>query len=1189
MRLTRLFFATLLCLWVNVANAANPSLTSPITGNTFTGSTQTFTWNAQGNVVTNWVLYIGSAVGKYDYYNSNALAAAVTSKTVTTLPVNAHKAFVRLRYKIGTTWGFQDYTFYMAGTNHLPTISGTPASSVKVGEAYAFTPTVTDMDGEAKTFSILNKPKWALFSAATGKLTGTPTAAHLGKTDNITIKVKDERGGMATLSAFSIAVLDPFSSLTLDTDGDGMPNTTDTDDDNDGVLDNDDFRPLDRTIQVMPSYTGRVSSYAQTYVRADSPTSNYNSNAYLQTRSLAGAYATAGLLYFDIPSTLNGKRADNISKATLTLKSDTEKDTVKLYASSNTAFPTAASATWNNAQALFGKSLYGQVAMKAGTAASAVLSPKVAAGKIVFVVDETGDDAREKLIKSNAETYLDLEFNEVDPVIVSITPVADSLATQAGGELRYQVQLTQAPTSDVYVPLALQDTTTATLTSAQRLVFTPSNYSTAQTIVIKGKDDGSNQGTKANQLLVAPLLSEDSYYNGNNPTDWDFKVYAALPTAQSGQAYSVKADYTGTNPQFDLVGAPIGMSINAKTGVITWQPDSSEVGSYDFSITAKENGTLVYNKTVNLRVALVGANPTNAFYVVPNAQITNPVGTLGTIGNPYTNIETALAAASLNASKRTVYVRGGRYDNTAVTIGNMMGTAGNQVVLSKLPGERVKFIFTGLSAFDIQETAAHIVIDGFEVDGKAINDHWDMLANHWWDPKGDRTIGGGQAFNVDGQYITIRNNVIHDAYQKAVNIYKGRYVNVLNNVVYDIGHSSLSGGHAIMRKWERNFHIKPTDGKDLGVDVYNDADYQYRFDITGNLVLRVEQRIYSRVFNKGYSNLTIDEGKPISIDETQDTDPKSRISNNLVLYGGIDHIRLKQNPNMVVNNNSILADLNRPDVMPDGITDKSRLSNLKFYGNMVGSKGIAVELDDSFMTNGVDDDPTQLRKYGNYIGGGGTITGNLAGITNLGANVSSLFTDVANNDFHAAVSDNRTAVGVGDAYLSQMFGLVNEYAIAVTPGGWQHDHLKNAQYIVANIPKTVFSRATYYIGASTIETGHQALYIKFIDTDGQWLYTKREVNGAAWNALSNKDLIDPTIYDLASVAIQKCDTCKGAYAFQLVLPQQWFDYYGNAAHTPFTITNSDGTISNVVYLDPTHNPEHKNILDYAVKGIVRSY
>jgi hypothetical protein len=86
------------------------------------------------------------------------------------------------------------------------TISGTPATSVTAGQAYAFTPSATDSEGRALVFAIANKPPWATFTASSGQLSGTPPAASVGTYSNIVIAVSD---GLrtATLPAFAVQVL----------------------------------------------------------------------------------------------------------------------------------------------------------------------------------------------------------------------------------------------------------------------------------------------------------------------------------------------------------------------------------------------------------------------------------------------------------------------------------------------------------------------------------------------------------------------------------------------------------------------------------------------------------------------------------------------------------------------------------------------------------------------------------------------------------------------------------------------------------------------------------------------------------------------------------------------------------------------------------------------------------------------
>jgi hypothetical protein len=85
-------------------------------------------------------------------------------------------------------------------------ISGSPASSVSVGSAYSFTPTVSDSrTGYARSFTIISKPSWATFDSKTGKLSGTPPAASVGLYPYVAIEVYDGIGS-ALLGPFSISV-----------------------------------------------------------------------------------------------------------------------------------------------------------------------------------------------------------------------------------------------------------------------------------------------------------------------------------------------------------------------------------------------------------------------------------------------------------------------------------------------------------------------------------------------------------------------------------------------------------------------------------------------------------------------------------------------------------------------------------------------------------------------------------------------------------------------------------------------------------------------------------------------------------------------------------------------------------------------------------------------------------------------
>ena len=110
------------------------------------------------------------------------------------------------------------------GTGPLK-ISGSPASTVAAGKAYAFTPTTTDSSGKKISFSITGKPSWAGFSSTTGALTGTPAASNVGKYSSIGIEAYD--GTTTAILWFSITVTATSTSVATITLS-GTPSTSAT-------------------------------------------------------------------------------------------------------------------------------------------------------------------------------------------------------------------------------------------------------------------------------------------------------------------------------------------------------------------------------------------------------------------------------------------------------------------------------------------------------------------------------------------------------------------------------------------------------------------------------------------------------------------------------------------------------------------------------------------------------------------------------------------------------------------------------------------------------------------------------------------------------------------------------------------------------------------------------------------------
>jgi hypothetical protein len=106
-----------------------------------------------------------------------------------------------------------------ATKNSAPVIEGSPPTAATVSSSYEFRPKVSDADGDAVSFTVANKPAWATFDPATGRLSGKPTAADVGIYANVQVTVSDGKASSA-LPAFSITVAKGYTDPGFDKDAD---------------------------------------------------------------------------------------------------------------------------------------------------------------------------------------------------------------------------------------------------------------------------------------------------------------------------------------------------------------------------------------------------------------------------------------------------------------------------------------------------------------------------------------------------------------------------------------------------------------------------------------------------------------------------------------------------------------------------------------------------------------------------------------------------------------------------------------------------------------------------------------------------------------------------------------------------------------------------------------------------------
>jgi hypothetical protein len=873
--------------------------------------------------------------------------------------------------------------------------------------------------------------------------------------------------------------------FTLDSDADGIINVIDTDDDNDGVLDNLDFAPLNPATSTQTILSTIATVTADAGLRNNSASSanqNFGTEALPQTKNIDRSL----VMKFVQPANLD------LTQAILTVYTNDENDALQVFfLPSSTWFEVTAGAnpgiTYSNNLTNFNaRQLLGTTAAPSGGKYTFSIPLNIfssTGGNFTILVFDPNDptgaiESLKTKETSGAGATVEFKHRQPNPIRVISDQSAGTKFYANGPNQNVGFKLAQAPTSTVYLPIELTDTTKAKIIGSKVLVFNTSNWNVFQNISIDPLAPGNFD------IAARPLHGNDVFYNGSNPHDLLNYVIQATDVVNLSASYSIATGSIlsedlnvvsavgSTTFKFKILSGPTGLSIVENSGLMNFHPLMHQIGTHTvmIEVTDDKGNTSMFTTTI---IVTSGSPDPVGKYVVPYASTNGN----GTAANPYNDIPFAVAQAAL-AGGGNVFVRGGVYNLLDIQNIGTAATAANPIVIQPLPGETVKFDFgVKTNAFEFLATSRHIEFTGFEIDGGTDNvDFWCLPAQAFW---GDQTVfrGGGIAIGVNGENLTIRGNYIHNCYQKGVEIRTARYLKVYDNIIHSIATTSLSGGHGIMRQQSSG----PVIGVDNGVD--------YRWDLMGNLIFNVEQRIYSWVPSKGFIDMVLDEGKPILIDDPSDAanvaaSMKARITNNVVAYGAIDQIRLKSTNNLTVSNNTVYSAAPAADGITDKIGDTNvpQFTNTKILGNAVQTQpGTAsFELGDIIIQGNTS--PNTPPTISGNVAAFGNVTPNNpvvnAGVTSMTTN---LFVDANGGNFR--LNTPNANLGVRTTKLDSMDVTKAKFGVTVKWDQWNNDHLKLTQTILDNIP-----------GINDGITGNETVFTNFGTLHLEPLPTRSEID-----------------------------------------------------------------------------------------------
>jgi hypothetical protein len=133
-----------------------------------------------------------------------------------------------------------DYTVFtlsVSNTNDDPVIVTSNIESCLEGELYSVDYDATDNDHDVLSWTLNTYANWLAIDSSSGILSGTPEKDDVGSY-SVKVTVSDGKGG-SDKTEFTLEVL-------ADSDGDGIADSYDTDDDNDGYTDDIDAFPDDQ-------------------------------------------------------------------------------------------------------------------------------------------------------------------------------------------------------------------------------------------------------------------------------------------------------------------------------------------------------------------------------------------------------------------------------------------------------------------------------------------------------------------------------------------------------------------------------------------------------------------------------------------------------------------------------------------------------------------------------------------------------------------------------------------------------------------------------------------------------------------------------------------------------------------------------------------------------------------------------
>jgi len=498
--------------------------------------------------------------------------------------------------------------------------------------------------------------------------------------------------------------------------------------------------------------------------------------------------------------------------------------------------------------------------------------------------------------------------------------------------------------------------------------------------------------------------------------------------------------------EFSLENAPLGMRIQPKSGWLTWNPTDNQLGEQKVTVIGTLDGTEVQRETVTLFVKYRAYKVKGLFVKLQSSDLKSKAED-GSAQHPFSDLKSACEALSLDANKTSIFVRGGYYEGVAssTSISNCHGDENNSIVVRPWGEEQVSIAFNSRAGLQVRDSS-YVTVQGFEIIGASVNtnevNYADAIA-HWWEDN-DLYQGAGIAIRDSASHILVQKNIVHDTTASGIKAVGASSVIIKENIVYNCAWWTTQGTTGI--------GITLASANDKDTD--NSKAYN---KMVGNLIFNNESRIYSHVWGKGMSELKVDEGEAVLVQEAnlgREAGYQGRylIQNNFIMNNG----------KTVVVNKAGRVDIRRNSYYMNGTTTANKAlyfsSGLRVnFSDDVTFKANAIDADEehgllySVATNSADAF-SQQGAISNNLGRGATMPNELL-VNGIYQTSNDIFQNPSQGNFTVISDENRSKVGADMNIMKKHKIQIKRYAISLEPNNYEVDNVVMTQDVIDNIPE----------------------------------------------------------------------------------------------------------------------------------------